>query len=217
MKDFYSVGVRITAAAGAASLLLTLAGPALAQRGTPGATAVGRRMDTLNRQGEQYERDALGREGKGTAESKGDRRRAQDLAGQVRRDFEGLQAGYNKIVLAMASKERPDIETVLDSVAEVKKCASRLRDNLALPRPKGGEVRKAHDDKAQGEAGSTPAEESLRALRKHIYNFLTNPLFESPSALDVEQAGKASRDLDMILELSEAIRKGGGRPKEKHD
>jgi hypothetical protein len=44
-------------------------------------------------------------------------------------------------------------------------------------------------------------------LRKHIYDFVTNPLFESPGVLDLEQGRKASRDLDRIIELSESITK----------
>ena len=213
MKDFCVGRVSIAALLGAASFLLTvLPEQSLAQRGGPGATAAGRRIDTLNRQGERYERDNLGREREGRADAPGERRRAEDVAGQVRRDFEGLQAGYNKIVLAMSSGEPLDLDSVLDSVAEVKKCAARLRDNLALPRAKEDEA-----GKPRGGEADVKVEESLRLLRKHIYSFVTNPTFESPAVLNVEQAGKAGRDLDMILELSEAITRSGGRPKGRQD
>jgi hypothetical protein len=212
VKNFQAGGIRVAALGCAASLLLAAsAGAALAQRGGPGATAVGRRTDTLNRQGEQYERDQLSRESKGAATSKQDRRRAQEIAEQVRHDFEGLQAAYNRIVVAMSPKGSHDLDSILDSVGEVKKCAARLRTNLALPRPKEEE---AH--KAQADAGAAQTEESLLLLRKHIYSFVTNPLFEAAPVLNVEQAGKAARDLEMILELSESIRRGG-RPKGHQD
>jgi hypothetical protein len=162
----------------------------------------------LNRQGEQYERDRLSRESKGAADAPGDRRPAQDVAGQVRHDFEGLQSAYNKIVLAMAPGASHDPDTILDSVNQVKKCAARLRANLALPRSED------EGDKARGGAAEPQMDEALRMLRKHIYSFVTNPLFESAPVLNVEQAGKAGRDLDMILELSESIRRSG-RPKER--
>jgi hypothetical protein len=133
------------------------------------------------------------------------------VAEQVERDFEGLQAGYNKIVLAMASKERLDMEEVLESVAEVRKRAARLRENLALPRPvEDGEKGRPGVTGKEDRAGDAPVEELLALLRKHIYSFVTNPLFEAAPVLDVEQARKAGRDLDMILELSERLR-GGGR------
>ena len=211
MKNFRGGGIGIRVLAGAASCLLAASAvPARAQGGSRARSAE-RRVDTLNRQGEQYERDGLGRGRAGTADDAGGRRRAEDITAQVKRDFEGLQAGYNKIVIAMASGERADPDSILDSVAEVERCAARLRSNLALPRAKGGK-----GEKRRGESGAAPAEEPLLALRKHIYSFVTNPLFESPSVLDVEQAGKAGRDLDMILELSERIKRSG-RPNGRHD
>lgn len=211
MKNFQAGAVRGAALGCAASLLLAAsAGAALAQRGGPGATAAGRRTDTLNRQGEQYERDQLGRESRGTAATKVDRRRAQEVAEQVRHDFEGLQAAYNDIVLAMSPKGSRDPDSIMESVGEVKKCAARLRANLALP----GAKEEEHG--AQTDSGSPQTEEALLLLRKHIYSFVTNPMFEAAPVLDVEQAGKAARDLEMILELSESIRRGGG-PKGHQD
>lgn len=204
MKNFHAGGVGRVALSCAASLLLAVPpGTALAQRGGPGAAAAGRRTDTLNRQGEQYERDKLGRESEGPAVAPADRRRAQDVAEQVKRDFEGLQAAYNRIVLAMRPEGSHDLDAILDSVGEVKKCAARLRTNLALP--------KAKDEEARA-PGAAPTEEALLLLRKHIYSFVTNPLFEAAPVLNVEQAGKAGHDLDRILELSESIRKSN-RPK----
>lgn len=209
MKNFHAGGGGVAALLCASSfLLLASAGPCFAQRGTPGATAAGRRVDTLTRQGEQYERDNLGRERRAASDSPADRRRAREAAEQVRRDFDGLQAAYNKIVLAMSPGKRPDLDSILDSVAEVKRCASRLRENLALPKPREDEA-----GKARGAAEETQVEESLLRLRKHIYSFVTNPLFEGLPVLDVEQATKAGRDLDMIVELSEGIRKHGGGAK----
>lgn len=207
MKNSHAWVVRHAALGCAAALLLTAsAGSAFAQRGGPGATAAGRRTDTLNRQGEQYDREQLSREGKGKAEAPGDRRRAEEVAEHVKRDFEGLQSAYNKIVLATAPGGSHDSESILDSVDEVKKCAARLKSNLALPKAKDEE------GKARGAASAAPLEESLLLLRKHIYSFVTNPLFDSAPVLNVEQAAKAGRDLDMILELSESIRRSN-RPK----
>ena len=211
MKDFCAGGSSITALICAASFLLIVSPePSLAQRGGPGATAAGRRTDTLNRQGERYERDKLSREDTVPENAPSSHRRAQDLAEQVRHDFEGLQAAYNKIVLAMAPEGRPDFDSILDSVNEVKRCAARLKANLALPKAEGKE------GKSRNDVGGAQMEGLLRRLRKHIYSFVTNPLFEATPVLNVEQAGKAGRDLDMILELSESIRRSG-RPKGQPD
>ena len=208
MKNLYALCTNATILIGAALFLVTaMEHSAFAQTGRS-ASSVGRRIEQMNRQGEQYERDKLGRELKGEANSPEERRRAQALAAQVRQDFEKLQAGYNQIVLAMASKEGFNFDSISGAVAEIKKCSTRLKDNLSLPRPK--------DDKGQemvSEAVTGQTDELLMTLRKHLYNFLTNPLFESPEVLHVEQAGKASRDLERIIELSKNIGKSAEQQK----
>lgn len=202
MNNLYALRKSAVVLIGAALCLVTvMQHPAFAQSGRS-PTSVGRRIDQLNRQSEQYERDKLSRDAKGEADKPIDRKRAQAAAAQVRHDFESLQSDYNQIVLAMASKKGFNYDSISGAVTEVKKCSTRLKDSLSLPRPK--------DDKAQ-EAGSEAVtgeiEELLMTLRKHLYSFLTNPLFEAPAVLDVEQAGKASRDLERIIELSKSIEK----------
>ncbi|HZI18511.1 MAG TPA: hypothetical protein VEY09_07930 [Pyrinomonadaceae bacterium] len=215
MRDFRARGFGVALLLGAASFVLAAApGEVCAQSGGGrGRGAVERRIETMSRQSEQYERDALERERAApAAEDPAAARRSRDLAEQVRRDFDGLQAGYNKLVMSMASGARLDPDAVIDTVAGVKKCAARLRLNLGLPREKEGPA-----EKERGGAGSSRLEESLLLLRKHIYSFVTNPLFEARSVLDVEQAEKAGRDLDMILELSEEIRRHGAGQKARHE
>ncbi len=142
----------------------------------------------------------------------GNRRRAKAAVEKVKRDFHSLQAGYNKIVLAMAREGHPDLDSILETVSEVGKCAARLRGHLALPKAGGDE-----GDKARDGVSTAQVEESLLTLRKHIYSFVTNPLFEGSGVLDVGQAGKAGHDLDMIIKLSEGIRRSGGRSKGQPD
>ncbi len=173
---------------------------AFAQR-VPGS--IQRRVDRLSRQGEQFERDNLGRE-----VNRSERRRPHALLADVRKDLETLQADYNKIVLAMAANKSADDDQILHAVGEINACAARLKHNLALPQPA--------DDKSKAlepTTASQSTEPALMSLRKHIYNFVMNPLFESPAVLDVEQAKNASRDLDKIIEVSELISKHHGRRK----
>jgi hypothetical protein len=167
---------------------------ALAQRSP---SSVQRRVDQLNKQGEQFERDNPDRVVKGDANKDA---RQRSLA-QVRKDLEGLQASYNRIVLAMAANKSVDEPQVVKEVVEINECSTRLKHNLALPQPKDDEKDKP------AVAVSQPAEPSLISLRKYIYSFVMNPIFESPAVLNIEEAGKASRDLDKIIELSQSISK----------
>ncbi|MGI9167507.1 MAG: hypothetical protein ACR2G5_14215 [Pyrinomonadaceae bacterium] len=113
----------------------------------------------------------------------------------------------NQIVLAMASKEALNYDPVLAAVAQIKKCSSRLKGSLALPQPNNDQDKKVSDD--VDAHSREQLEGSLLTLRKHIYSFVTNPIFESPAVLDVVQAKKAGDDLESIVELSESIGKSG--------
>ncbi|HEY9285192.1 MAG TPA: hypothetical protein VIP46_17190, partial [Pyrinomonadaceae bacterium] len=56
------------------------------------------------------------------------------------------------------------------------------------------------------------AADPLASLGRHLHSFLTNPLFESQSVLDVGQAARAARDLERIIELSDGLKKDGVKP-----
>lgn len=185
------------------SVLVAIENTAFAQRNP---NSIQRRVDQLNRQGEQFERDNLGREVTG---DKVDRRRSQALMAEVRRDLETLQADYNQIVLAMATN-KPDSQ-ILRAVEEINLCSTRLKQNLALPEPKEEATKKP-----ETATMSPPTEAPLMRLRKHIYSFVMNPLFESPAVLDVEHAKNASRDLERIIEVSDSILRKHGQKKTSH-
>jgi hypothetical protein len=208
MKEIYAeaktVAVAIAAVVSSVAtlcLLTATAGVAFAQGGNSRPTPVERRTEVLNRQSEEYDLEKASRDLKGRPEKPSDRRSAQEVAEQIKHDFEGLQESHNQIVLVMADKEglNRQHDSVFRSVAEIKKYSTRLKTNLALPKPQ--------QEKARVEVSNEQIEESLMTLRKHIYDFVTNPLFESPGVLDLEQGRKAGRDLDRIIELSESITK----------
>ncbi len=215
MKEIYAqaktVAVSIVAAVSAVAALCFLtatAGTAIAQsgsRGTP-STPVERRTEVMSRQEGDYEIEKSSRDLKGPKDP-ADRRRVQEIAEQIKHDFEGLQESHNQLVLFMADKEGLDRQhdSILRAVAEIKKYSTRLKTNLALPKPQ--------QEKARVGIRNDQIEESLMSLRKHIYDFVTNPLFESPGVLDLKQGRKASGDLDRIIELSEIITKGGDKLK----
>jgi hypothetical protein len=201
-----TVAVAIAAAVSSVAalcFLMATAGAAFAQGADRRPTPVERRTEFMNLQSEEYDLEKASRDLKGRPEKPSDRRRAQEIEEQIKHDFEGLQESHNQIVLVMAAKEglNRQRDFVFRAVAEIKKYSTRLKTNLALPKPQ--------QERARVEVSNEQIEESLMTLRKHIYDFVTNPLFESQGVLDLEQGRKASRDLDRIIELSESITKSG--------
>ena len=207
MKSLYEKCKTVVVAVGLVACFVlmsngTVDGTVCAQGINPRASGAIRRAERMQRQNENYERDKLERELKNGPERSSSRRNEADAV-QVKQDFEKLQATYNRIVLAMASKTGVQREAVLEDVAEIKKAAVRLKVKLALP-----ESEQVEQKAAQTVLLGLP--DSLLKLRKHIYDFLTNPLFDSPNAYKVDEAKKASGDLERIIEVSETIGKQAG-------
>lgn len=209
MKDC-DVGNKNIVAFGAMVCLITvITTPALAQSGASRPSSVGRRVDELKRQGENLDREALVRDLEEGPEKRSDQKRSQAITTQVKQDFARLQVVYNEIVLAMSANEALDYKFISVATAEIKKRASRLKNNLALPQPENN----AASQKKEGEIDDGQMKGLLLLLRRHILSFVTNPLFESSGALDIELSSNASRDLKKIVELSERIRKSADQAK----
>jgi hypothetical protein len=161
-----------------------------------------RRIEELNRQSEQFERDRMSREKNGQSPSVEDAKRTQKLKALIKEDFESLQTAYNKIVINLQSGDELSREFILASSGEIKKYAARLKTNLALPELKDEKKNLPDEDRDLADK-----RKSLRMLCRHIYDFVTNPMFNQPTGLDVEQSTKARRDLEKIIELSQQINK----------
>ena len=174
-----------------------------AQVMNPRPTTVERRgIERQRRQRELDERERLSRELllKRPEDPPNEQRNAKTIALQVKQDFAGLQLYYNRIVLAMASNEKLNRDSVLEDVANIKRHSTRLKSNLALPRPEANEEKVVLTN-------DEPIESSLLTLRKYIYDFVTSPLFDPPAAYRIHEARKAGSDLEKVVQLSESIGK----------
>jgi hypothetical protein len=190
-----------------AALLFLLTGAATETPAQRGRTPLERRIENMDRQREQYERDTLRDKPNNKSERDADQKSARAIAVQVKQDFEQLQAVYNNIVMAMSANTALDYRFISESTAEIMKRASRLKSNLVLPAPKDAE----HDKIIEAEASEDQMKPKLKKLCLHIVSFVTNPMFETSGILDIEQSRKASLDLESIIKFSESIAKSADR------
>lgn len=158
-----------------------------------------RRNDHMSRQREQHERESL-RGPDGKPQKPTDRKPSQAQVTEVKHDFERIQTVYNDVVLAMSHDRPLEYRLILDATAEIRKCADRLKKNLALPPPEH-----KVGDKEKVALKEEEIKPSLQRLCMHIANFVMNPVFETLAVVDVEQSVKASRDLEEIIRLSDLI------------
>jgi len=97
---------------------------------------------------------------------------------------------------------------VAGSLAEIRRRAERLRENLALPEPEAKEEKKPEPKPAEGAAGMRAA---LLGLDRSIMSFVRSPLFKNTDVLDAEAAAKAARDLADVIERSRLAAKDAER------
>ena len=132
-----------------------------------------------------------------------DHRKLQILAEQVEEDFNRILLLHNKIVRAISSEQPLDYHFVAGATEEIRKRSGHLQSTLALhelePRPDSVE-KPVVLDHAQ-------IKSSLITLCRHIRDFVTNPVIETPGTINAEQLTKARHDLEDIVRLSDQIKK----------
>jgi hypothetical protein len=127
---------------------------------------------------------------------------------QISEDFRRLQVVNNEMMRATfpAKSANPantlDSKLILRALAEINSRASNLKSNLRLPKAENEEPTRAGPEILNIEQ----LKSSLLALDALVMTFIANPTFENPGVVEVEQAAKARRDLEKIIELSRIIK-----------
>jgi hypothetical protein len=120
---------------------------------------------------------------------------------QIREDFEQLQIlNYNLSGQLYAAL---DYEEAGKEASEIKKRAERLKLNLALPESGGDEKSK----KSADEFSDVELKRAISSLDALVKSFVANPVFQQPGVVDMNNSGKAEKDLEEIIRLSERIHK----------
>jgi hypothetical protein len=122
---------------------------------------------------------------------------------QIREDFVRLQVLNNDLARAISRGDALDRKLVSRSAAEIKKLATRLRDNLVLPEPAGEGTRPEAKD------APTPAQlgDALAALDGLILKFVDDVASRGVYLLDAQSSAKARHELEAIIELSTRVKK----------
>lgn len=122
---------------------------------------------------------------------------------QIKEDFRNIQGLNNTMMAKSWAHEELDYGYISDSISQIKSKATRLRSNLALPKPKDVEERQLD----LTHAGVKEFRTALLLLDKSIMDFIKNPLFQNPDVVEVNLAAQASQDLKVIIELSGNLQK----------
>jgi hypothetical protein len=125
---------------------------------------------------------------------------------QIGEDFRQMQIVNNELMRATFSGGATrglDYDRISKASTEINRRASRLRTNLRLPAP----AHEADQEIAEREiAGEKEMRSSLLSLDKLIMGFVNNPAFRKQDVLDAQHSARASRDLSVIIKLSQKIK-----------
>jgi len=128
------------------------------------------------------------------------------LFAQIREDFRRLQIINNEMMRTVFVNSNVDRKLIAVTTAEINKRAMRLSANLVLPRI-DDQAKNQKPDDARND-GNLQA--GLLALDHCIMSFVANPLFKQPNVVDSESALRARSDLNLIIRLSERLKKDLG-------
>lgn len=124
---------------------------------------------------------------------------------ELQEDFKRIQAVNLEMVRSLSKGGTLDLKFVADSAAEIKKRAARLKVNLVLPEPEKEET--PQPPPAAAVMNLDKLKWSMLALGKLVYSFVKSPFFKEIDVVNQQEGAKVRRNLEEIIELSEAIKK----------
>lgn len=178
--------------------LLCSTAPVVTAQGTRTLNTVERRIDTMNRQATDYERDKMGREVSPKSDPE-TAKRSRQIRVEIEEDLTSLQTAYNSGATALQSGVELRPGFVAELARAVRKHAARLKANLALPGPEENEDKPAVQELPNSER------RSLLMLCRGIYELVTNPMFENAGVLDLKNDLKARSDLENIIRIADQL------------
>jgi hypothetical protein len=132
-----------------------------------------------------------------------DPKRSQAMMDQVSEDFQRILTLHNEIVRAITANRSLTYKFISDATGEIRKRAARLQSSLKLQKPEP-----TTGNRATGtDLNVMETKDELLLLCKQIESFVRNPIIDKPGTVDAQQLGKARKDLQSVVEISDAIKK----------
>lgn len=168
----------------------------ISAQGSGPLTASARRLDEFNKQTDKALKDDKDRQVDGKKAAATELRKTAAVRAEIEEDLNGLQFGYNEIVIKLQSKEAITERFVAEVAGKINKHAERLKRNIRFP-------------KAATEPNEEPPVQSDLTQRKRLLElcnevlaFFDSPFFENPIILDIPNAIEARKLLENIISKS---------------
>jgi len=137
----------------------------------------------------------------GDKERPNDPKRSPAMMAQVSEDFQRILTLHNEIVRAIGANRALSYQFISDATGEIRKRSTRLQSSLKLQKPT------TENRQAETDLMVMQTKDELILLCKQIERFVRNPMIEKPGTVDAQQLERARKDLQTVVETSDAIRK----------
>jgi hypothetical protein len=121
---------------------------------------------------------------------------------KIKDDFRDLQSSNNKMMANAWLQDTLDYSSIAEMVSKIQDKANDLKDGLSLPESEKPPTAL----KMTAVTTVRQFREELLLLDKTIMRFVTNPVFQANNTVDVNQAKKASEDLEQVISLTVHLR-----------
>lgn len=133
---------------------------------------------------------------------------------QIAEDYKQIQIVNNKMMTAVMGSDTPKYVNVIETLGEIRKRATRLKQNLGLATIEADKTGKGEYKPART---VKEIKSALLTLDGSIMSFVNNSMFKNPEVVDVKDAARAKRDLEMIIERSQLITRDADRLNKSSD
>jgi hypothetical protein len=126
---------------------------------------------------------------------------------KIKDDFRDLQSLNNKMMADAWLQDALNYSAIAEMVSKIQGKANDLKKSLSLPEAEKSETALTIPTVTTGRH----FREELLLLDKTIMGFVTNPVFQAANTLDLNQAKKASNDLEQVLTLTDDLKQNAQR------
>ena len=117
---------------------------------------------------------------------------------KIKDDFRDLQSLNNKMMADAWVQDTLDYSSIAEMVSKIRSKANDLKDGLSLPESEKPQTTL----KMPAVTTVRQFREELLLLDKTLMRFVSNPVFQTANTVDINQAKKASIDLEQVIFLT---------------
>src|SRR4030095_11159738 len=126
---------------------------------------------------------------------------------KIKDDFRDLQSLNNKMMADAWLQDALDYSSIADMVSKIRSKANDLKEGLSLPESEKPDT----ESKMPTVTTARQFREQLLLLDKTLMRFVANPVFQAANTVDVNQAKKASDDLEHVISLTNNLKQTAQR------